>query len=592
MLRIGDFLVVIALALVVLIVGVALFRGDSLIETLQFALVLTVAAIPVALPAVLSVTMAVGARLLSAKQAVVTRLAAIEELAGVDVLCSDKTGTLTLNKLTAGEPVLFAARDRGDLLAAAALASREEDHDPIDEAVLGAVADRAALRRWTVEAFTPFDPVAKRAEARVADPDGAIFRVSKGAPQVILRLADEDEETSGRAAAAVTELAGRGFRALGVSRTDADGRWRFLGLIPLLDPPRPDSQATIAAARALGVNVKMATGDQLAIGRETARQVGLGTNLLDASLFGDTAHHEGAGLADAIERADGFAEVFPEHKHHIVDVLQARGHIVGMTGDGVNDAPALRRADVGIAVSGATDVARAAADIVLLAPGLSVIVDALRESRRIFQRMRSYAVYRIAETIRVLLFMTLSILVFRFYPVTAVMIVLLALLNDGAILSIAYDHAEGSPQPVRWEMPEVLGVATVLGLMGVVETFGLFYLCERVFHLDRELIRSVIYLKLSVAGHLTVFVARTRGPFWSSRPSRALLGAVVTTQLAATVIAAVGLFMTGIGWTWALGVWGYALVWFLVEDRLKLAAYGVFAKGAGGLLSRPRPVRT
>jgi H+-transporting ATPase len=326
----------------------------------------------------------------------------------------------------------------------------------------------------------------------------------------------------------------------------------------------------------MGVNVKMVTGDQLAIARETATQLGLGRNILDASGFGDTRHHETAQLAESIESADGFAQVFPEHKFHIVDVLQRRHHIVGMTGDGVNDAPALKKADAGIAVSGATDAARAAADIVLLTPGLSVIIHAIEESRKIFQRMNSYATYRIAETIRVLLFMTLSILVFNFYPVTAVMIVLLALLNDGAILSIAYDKVRYSPQPESWNMRLVLGIATVLGVAGVIASFGLFYLGERVFHLDRAVIQSLMYLKLSVAGHLTIFVTRTRGPFWSTRPAPVLLFAVLGTQLVATLIAVYGLFMPPIGWRWALAVWGYALAWFFVNDRVKLAAYRIF----------------
>jgi H+-transporting ATPase len=257
-----------------------------------------------------------------------------------------------------------------------------------------------------------------------------------------------------------------------------------------------------------------------------------------------------------------------------------------MTGDGVNDAPALKKADAGIAVSGATDAARSAADIVLLTPGLSVIVDAVKESRKIFQRMNSYAIYRIAETIRVLLFMTLSILVFNFYPVTAVMIVLLALLNDGAILSIAYDRTHYSDQPEAWNMPVVLGIATVLGIAGVIASFGLFYLGERVFHLNRDMIQTLMYLKLSVAGHLTIFVTRTRGPFWSIRPAPILLGAVVGTQALATLIATYGILMTPIGWGWALLVWGYALAWFLLNDRVKLAAYRVFDVRQPGLLTK------
>ncbi|HVC77628.1 MAG TPA: plasma-membrane proton-efflux P-type ATPase [Candidatus Micrarchaeaceae archaeon] len=575
-LKIGDYLIILAVALVAVIIAVALFRGDPILITLQFALVLTVAAIPVAMPTVLSVTMAVGARLLAKKEAIVTRLAAVEELAGVDVLCSDKTGTLTQNKLTLGDPFCVNGIPADQVILCAALASRAEDKDTIDLAVIGGLKNDQALKGYQVAHFRPFDPVHKRTEATVKAADGKQFDVAKGAPQVILEMSANAGGVKAAVDQAVNEFAGRGFRSLGVARADQEGEWQFIGVLPLFDPPREQAKATIGTARQMGVNVKMVTGDQVAIARETARQLGLGTNILDASGFGDTKHHETAQLAESIERADGFAQVFPEHKFHIVDVLQQRGHIVGMTGDGVNDAPALKKADCGIAVSAATDAARAAASIVLLTPGLSVIIDAIKESRRIFQRMNSYAIYRIAETLRVLLFMTLAILIFNFYPVTAVMIVLLALMNDGAILSIAYDNVHYKDKPEAWNMRLVLGVSTVLGVIGVVSAFGLFYLGERVFHLDRAHIQTLMYLKLSVAGHLTIFLTRTRGPFWSIRPAPILLGAVVGTQILATLIAVYGLFMTPLGWSWALFVWGYALAWFLVNDRVKLLAYRVF----------------
>jgi H+-transporting ATPase len=575
-LKIGDYLIVIAIVLVVLILGVAMFRGDNMLTTLEFALVLTVAAVPVAMPTVLSVTMAVGARLLAQKEAIVSRLASIEEMAGIDVLCSDKTGTLTQNKLTLGDPFTLEGVSADDVILTAAVASRAEDQDPIDLAVIGGVKDAGQLEQYKVTHFQPFDPVNKRTEATFKDPDGHTVKASKGAFQVILALVDNADEVKSKAESAVNKFAARGFRSLGVARCIDNGKWQFLGVLPLYDPPREDSKSTIETAQKMGMRVKMVTGDQLAIGKEIARELGLGANIVDASMFAETSHHEAGQLADAIEAADGFAQVFPEHKYHIVDVLQQRDHIVGMTGDGVNDAPALKKADAGIAVSGATDAARSAADIVLLTPGLSVIIDAVKESRKIFQRMNSYAIYRIAETIRVLLFMTLSILVFNFYPVTAVMIVLLALLNDGAILSIAYDRVHYSDQPESWDMGRVLGIASVLGVIGVVSTFGLFYLAERVFHLNQDVIQSLMYLKLSVAGHLTIFITRTRGPFWTRRPAKILFGAVAGTQLVATLITVYGIFMTPIGWGWALFVWGYALAWFLVNDRVKLAAYKIF----------------
>jgi H+-transporting ATPase len=575
-LKIGNYLIMLAIALVAVIIALGIYRGDPILTTLQFALVLTVAAIPVAMPTVLSVTMAVGARLLAKKQAIVSKLVAIEELAGVDVLCADKTGTLTQNKLTLGDPFCLDKITADQVILAGALASRAENNDTIDLAVLGGLKDKGALKPFQVKHFQPFDPVHKRTEATVKDKDGKTFKVTKGAPQVIVALSANAAAVKPAVDKAVNDFAARGFRALGVARADGDGKWQLLGVLPLFDPPREDAKSTIATAAAMGVKIKMVTGDALAIAQETAKTLGMGTNILDGGMLGDSKTKETSAITKSIEDADGFAQVFPEHKFHIVDVLQKHGHIVGMTGDGVNDAPALKKADCGIAVSGATDAARAAAAIVLMTPGLSVIIDAIKESRRIFQRMNSYAIYRIAETFRVLLFMTLAIVVFNFYPLTAVMIVMLALLNDGAILSIAYDNVQYKNAPEAWNMRLVLGVSTVLGVFGVIAAFGLFYLGERVFHLDRAHIQTLMYLKLSVAGHLTIFLTRTRGPFWSIRPARILWVAVLGTQAVATCIAIFGLgLVTPLGWNWALLVWGYALAWALVNDRIKLLTYRI-----------------
>ncbi len=583
--RIANYLIVIALALAILILAVALLRGDKPLTVLQFVLVLTIAAVPVAMPAVLSVTMALGARVLAAKNAIVTRLAAVEELAGIDVLCSDKTGTLTQNKLTMGEPFTVGDISPEQMILSAALASRAEDQDPIDLAVLSGVKNGGQQGSSQVVHFQPFDPVHKRTEATVKGPDGHVFRVTKGAPQVILALDPDAAQIEAQVDKAINEFAARGFRSLGVARADEEGRWRFLGVIPLFDPLREDSKVTLETAEQMGVHVKMVTGDQLAIAKEIGSQLGLQTNILDASLL--TEAGEGGGqdgqLADAIEQAAGFAQVFPEHKYRIVEVLQQGGHIVGMTGDGVNDAPALKKADAGIAVTGATDAARAAADIVLLSPGLSVIIDAIKEARKTFQRMTNYAIYRIAETVALLGFLTLAIVFFNIYPVTAVMIVLLAILNDGAILSIAYDRVHYSDRPAAWNMRLVMGVAAVLGSFALLRSFGIFFLGENVFTLSRDHVQTLVYLNLSIGGHLTVFAARTRGPFWSIRPAPILLIAVVGTQVVATFIAVYGLFMQPLGWGYAGLVWGYTLGMFLIQDRVKLLGYRVLERLSPGI---------
>jgi H+-transporting ATPase len=565
---IGRYLIAIALSLVGVIVAVSLLRGTSVATTLEFALVVTIASIPVALPAVLSVTMAVGARYLARREAVVSHLPAVEEMSGVDVLCADKTGTITKNQLAIADVAVIAdGADREEVLREAALTAERDGQDPIDAAVL------AALERSTEECqvldFEPFDADRKRAEAHIREPDGSTYRVAKGAVQAVLDLAGSSAAGAERVEAATAEFAGRGQRALAVARAD-DGEWRLTGVLAIADPPREDSRQTLEQARALGVEVKMVTGDRVEIAREIAAEVGMGSEVLGSSAI---ERLQGDELSDRVEGADGFAQVVPEDKFRIVRALQARGHIVGMTGDGVNDAPALSRADAGIAVSGATEAARAAADIVLLSAGLSVIVEAIHRAREVFRRMTNYAIYRIAETIRVVLFVTLSIVVFDFFPVTPIQIVLLAILNDAAILTIAYDRVLPSPRPERWDLREVLTIATVLGLAGVIESFTLVGIAVGPLGVSHAEAQTLMYLKLSVAGHLTLFVARTRGRMWSYRPAWVLLVAVIGTQLLATLIAASGLLMEPLRWSLIGLAWGYAVAWILLLDQVKLWTY-------------------
>ena len=343
-----------------------------------------------------------------------------------------------------------------------------------------------------------------------------------------------------------------------------------MGLIGLFDPPREDSAQTIKTAQSMGVNVKMVTGDHIAIAKEISSQVNLGTNVVLPDAF--MGPHE-KDAQDVVEKAEGFAEVFPEHKYHIVELLQNGGHIVGMTGDGVNDAPALKKANAGIAVEGATDAAKSAADIVLTKPGLSVIIDAIKESRKIFQRMTNYCTYRIAETIRILLFMTASILIFNFFPINALMLVLLALLNDLPIMTIAYDNVKYSNKPEKWDMRTLLGIATFLGIIGVFSSFGILYIGLVVLKLNPLVLQSFIYLKLAVAGNMTVFVARTKGHFWSVKPAKQLLFASIAVQLTALTITVYGILLPAMGWGLAALVWGYAFTFFFITDLAKVRLY-------------------
>lgn len=575
-LRIGNFLIMATIALIILILIVSLFRDEPFLETLQFCLILTVAAIPVALPAVLSVTMAIGAERIARMKAVVSRLVAIEELAGIDILCSDKTGTLTKNQLTLGDLVPAKGETSDELLQAAALASNRENPDAIDNAVIRGWQKNGGKAVAQLSNFTPFDPVSKRTEA-VVKRDGKTLRYSKGAPQVIFDLCKLSANRRKDYDNQVDELGSNGYRALAVAAAESEGKWRILGLMPLFDPPRDDAAETLAKTRKMGVDVKMVTGDHEAIAKQIGAKLGFRGQMLSADAVFDGASDE--IVRERIKHAAGVARVFPEHKFKIVKALQGgRGdHIVGMTGDGVNDAPALKQADVGIAVSGATDAARAAADLVLTADGISVITHAIAEARRIFARMSSYATFRIAETIRVLLFMTGSILVFNFYPVTAIMIVLLAMLNDLPIMMIAFDNAPTADRPVRWDMRRVLTVATTLGVLGLCATFLLFWYADRVLHLDRELIQTLIFLKLLVAGHLTLYVTRNQRWFWSRPwPSWKMFAVLETTQVVGTLCAVYGLLVYPIGWTYALLIWVYALAWLPINSGVAIAVRRLF----------------
>lgn len=592
MFQIGNFLIVVAVVLALILVAFKIHHDIVVADTwgvadalniLQFVLILLIASIPVAMPAVFSITMALGALALSKEKAIVSKLSAIEEMAGVDVLCSDKTGTLTKNQLSLSDPILFAGRDPQDCVLAAALASKIEDRDAIDTAVIAALKDPKALERWKQVKFVPFDPVMKRTAATVTDPSGRTVVVAKGAPQAIVDLVKPAPDVAQKVAQTVAVLAAKGSRALGVARSEDGGAsWALLAILPMFDPPRDDSKATVDKVKSKGVQVKMITGDDTAIAIETARQLGLGTHIIGAAdAFPMEPNHVPPEIGDAIERADGFARVFPEHKYAIVKSLQSRGHLVAMTGDGVNDAPALKQADCGTAVSGATDAARGAAALILTAPGLSVINSAIDEARRIFGRITSYTIYRVALTMDIMFVVVLASIFLDFVPLTSIMIVAMSLLDDLPIMTIAYDNTPVSEKPIRWQMPKLLGVSAVLGSFSVVQSFGMLLIGMEVlsdpdarlyFGLwTRPELQTAMFLQLVAGGHLLMFVTRTeRWFFLPPYPAAPLFTAIALTQMVAIAMCGLGWLVEPIGWKLIAWVWAYDLAWLFVLGSVRL----------------------
>ncbi|KAK1274335.1 ATPase 10, plasma membrane-type [Acorus gramineus] len=610
---IGNFCICsIAVGLILEIIVMFPIQKRSYRNGINNLLVLLIGGIPIAMPTVLSVTLAIGSHRLSQQGAITKRMTAIEEMAGMDVLCSDKTGTLTLNHLTVDRNLIEIFHkdiDKETIILLAARASRLENQDAIDTAIINMLADPKEARANITEIhFLPFNPVEKRTAITYIDADGNWYRASKGAPEQILELCQEKQEITGKVHAIIDKFAERGLRSLAVacqsipekSKESTGGPWTFCGLLPLFDPPRHDSAETIRRALNLGVCVKMITGDQLSIAKETGRRLGMGTNMYpSSSLLGrDKDEHEALPLDELIEKADGFAGVFPEHKYEIVKILQEKKHICGMTGDGVNDAPALKKADIGIAVSDATDAARGAADIVLTEPGLSVIISAVLTSRAIFQRMKNYTIYAVSITIRIVLGFMLLTLIWK-YDFPPFMVLIIAILNDGTIMTISKDHVRPSPKPDSWKLNEIFATGIVIGTYLALVTV-LFYWAvtktnffETRFHVrsisnSTEEISSAMYLQVSIISQALIFVTRSQSWSFMERPGTLLMCAFVIAQMVATLIAVYAhisfAYIRGIGWGWAGVIWLYSLIFYIPLDIIKFAVHYCLSGEAWNLL--------
>ncbi|KAJ8756156.1 hypothetical protein K2173_024703 [Erythroxylum novogranatense] len=610
---IGNFCICsIAIGMILEIIVMFPIQHRSYRDGINNLLVLLIGGIPIAMPTVLSVTLAIGSHRLSQQGAITKRMTAIEEMAGMDVLCSDKTGTLTLNRLTVDRNLIEVFNnemDREMIVLLAARASRLENQDAIDAAIVNMLADPKEARANIKEVhFLPFNPVDKRTAITYIDSDGNWYRASKGAPEQILNLCQERNEIAAKVHSIIDKFAERGLRSLGVaiqevpekSKDSPGSPWKFCGLLPLFDPPRHDSAETIRRALNLGVCVKMITGDQLAIAKETGRRLGMGTNMYpSSSLLGrDKDENEALPVDELIEKADGFAGVFPEHKFEIVKILQQKKHVVGMTGDGVNDAPALKKADIGIAVADSTDAARGAADIVLTEPGLSVIVSAVLTSRAIFQRMKNYTIYAVSITIRIVLGFVLLALIWE-YDFPPFMVLIIAILNDGTIMTISKDRVRPSPGPDSWKLNEIFATGIVIGTYLAVVTVLFYWIVvstnffETHFHVkslssNTEEVSSAIYLQVSIISQALIFVTRSQSWSFSERPGVLLMCAFVVAQLVATLIAVYAhisfAYIRGIGWGWAGVIWLYSLIFYIPLDIIKFTVRYALSGDAWNLL--------
>ena len=583
--------------------------GVDFWEVLAFNVVLLVASIPIALRVVCTTTLALGCHELAAEKAIVARLSSVEELAGMTILCSDKTGTLTLNKMVLQKdlPIFVPGISRDEVLKLAALAAKwwEPPKDALDTLVLNAV-NIDALNDYEQTDHMPFDPSIKRTESTIKEKNGNVFKVTKGAPHVVLELSSNKSTIGKEVEQHVLELAHRGIRSLAVARTkDNSNDFEFIGILTFLDPPRPDTKHTIDCAKDFGVSVKMITGDHRAIAVETCRTLGMGTNVLGTEKLPlmkaeelEKATTLGRDYGELCRKADGFAQVFPEHKYLIVEALRQQGMLVGMTGDGVNDAPALKRADVGIAVQGATSAAQAAADIVLTEPGLSTIVTAIVTSRKIFQRMKNFVIYRVACTEQLLFFFFISCVFYhpsqfndawpQHFAIPVIALVTITILNDGTIISVAYDNVHASMQPEKWDLNILYIVSSAVGLTALASSVILLssalashdptgiWAQLGLPEMSYGEIQTLIYLKISLSDYFSVFNSRTKGWFWSRAPSVVLVGAFLIATGASTLLAVYWPFgngMVGISWEMSGWCWLYVIVWAFIQDAGKVLTY-------------------
>jgi H+-transporting ATPase len=550
----------------VLAYGLIANLHEHVVTVLTLAVIFLMGAVPVALPAVLTIVQAVGAMELAGKGVLVTRLDSIEDAASIDVLCFDKTGTITQNRLSVAEAVPFSGYRKEDVVVTAALASQREGMDLIDGAVLEyAETARVDLKPFHQLSFRPFDPSTRRTEAAV-EVEGKRFKFVKGAAQIVMSLCrDMDRETREKANGVIREFSRSGYRTIAVARSEGDGpeAFKFAGLLAMADPPRPESKSMIEQARQLGIKPMMLTGDNMAIAKETAAQVGIGSAVIRMADIQGLSEAEQGKIVGA---CNGFAEIYPEDKYRIVKLLQSGGHMVGMTGDGVNDAPALKQAEMGIAVSNATDVAKASASVVLTEPGISVIINAVTISRQTYQRMLTWVLNKVTKVIEFVGLITLSFFWLHDIVLSLLGMSLLVFANDFVTMSLATDRVTSTPNPNIWNVRNITLASLVPGMLLVVEGTLVILMGKNYFHLAWERLRTLVMLNLIFNSQFRVLIVRERRHFWSSLPGRELLLLSAATIIGFALLGVYGVFVPSLTPSQVLAVLGFSVLFTLGID--------------------------
>jgi H+-transporting ATPase len=575
MMAIVKYMMYLGIAASILVAAYALLMNVGILLILTFVVIFLMGAVPVALPAVLTIVQAVGAMELAKRGALVTRLDSIEDAASIDVLCFDKTGTVTQNKLSVAHNIPLSGYKEEDVIRIATLASKKEGMDVIDLAVIEYAKSMGVdFNAYKQISYTPFDPSIKRTEA-IIEADGKRFKAVKGAAQIVISMCREiDKETIEKANRAIEEFSQKGYRTIAVARSEGDDldNLKLAGLLPLADPPRPDSKKMIEEAKKLGIKPMMLTGDNIAIAKEIARQVGIGSKIIRLGNIEGLSEDERVRM---IGENNGFAEIYPEDKYKIVKLLQSRGHMVGMTGDGVNDAPALKQAEMGIAVSNSTDVAKASASMVLTEPGLSVIIDAVKISRQTYQRMLTWVINKVTKVIEFVGLLTLVFFWFHEIVLSLLGMSLLVFANDFVTMSLATDNVKYTSNPNKWNVKNITLASLVPGMLLVVEGMLVILMGMNYFHFEWEQLRTMVMLNLIFNSQFRVLIVRERRHFWSSFPGRELLILSAATIIGFALLGVYGIFVPSLTIYQVLAVLGFSAIFTLGIDFPK---YYLFRK--------------